>query len=103
MINNQTENWPASTGSDSTWSDPGKLSRKVRELAHRLHRALGASQRPDGVAPASETDITREVRDLRDQVARLHRKIHDRRLEALIPWVDALRWRVENALPTREE
>jgi hypothetical protein len=102
MKNTQPQNWLAATGSDSTWSDAGKLSRKVRELAHRSHRVLRAGKRPDGVAQVSETGFARDVRGLRDQVARLQRKIHDRRLYALIPWVDALRRQVEAGLPTRE-
>jgi hypothetical protein len=102
MKSTQTQNWPDAPSSESTWSDAGKLSRKVRELAHRSHRVLRAGKRPDGVAQVSETEFARDVRDLRNQVARLQRKIHDRRLYALISWVDALRRQVEAGLPTRE-
>ena len=47
-------------------------------------------------------DIAKDLRDLCAQVARLQRKIHDRRLDALIPWVDALRRRVEGGLATSQ-
>jgi hypothetical protein len=102
MRNTLTQNRRPPTSSESTWSDAGKLSRKVRELAHRSHRVLRAGKRPDTVAQVSETEFARDVRDLRDQVARLQRKIHDRRLDALILWVDALRRQVEAELRTRE-
>ena len=38
-------------------------------------------------------EVQDELRDLCGQVARLQRKIHDRNLEALVPWIDALRHR----------
>jgi septal ring factor EnvC (AmiA/AmiB activator) len=79
---------------DSTWSSAPKVSRKVRELAHRSHRALKAWIQ----SHASRDVIGDDLRDLRDQVARLHQKIHERRLEVLIPWVDALQRQVEDRL-----
>jgi hypothetical protein len=101
MTSTQTQNWPDARCSGSTWSDAGKLSRRVCELAHRSHRVLRAGKRPNDVAQVSETEFARDVRDLRDQFARLRRKIHDRRLYALILCVDALRRQVEGGLPTR--
>jgi hypothetical protein len=41
--------------------------------------------------------------DLRNQLARLHQKIHERRLGVLIPWVDALRRQVEDRLGESEK
>jgi hypothetical protein len=96
MKDTQTQEWHGDTSDDSTWSNAPKLSRKVRELAHRSYRVLKPGARPDGSAPASPGDIAEDLRDLRDQVARLQQKIHERRLGALIPWVDALREQVED-------
>jgi hypothetical protein len=70
-------------------------------LAHRSHGVLRAGKRPDSVAQVSETEFAQDIRDLRDKVARLRRKIHDRQLYALIPWVDALRRQLEAGLATR--
>jgi hypothetical protein len=61
-------------------------------MALRSHRALKAG------AQLSSEDIWEELRDLRDQVARLQQKIHSSRLGILIPWVDALRQQVEDRL-----
>jgi hypothetical protein len=44
-----------------------------------------------------------ELRELRDQVARLQGKIHARRLRALVPWVDALLGRIEARLERVEQ
>jgi hypothetical protein len=96
--NIQTQDWLAETGSETTWSDAAKLSRKVREVAHRSYRALNPSTRTDAPVQADPEDVAGVHRDLRDQIARLQRKIHERRLNALIPWVDALRRRVEDRL-----
>ena len=98
MPNTQPDELHDDTSDDSTWSNAPKLSRKVRELAHRSYRVLKAGKQPDAPAPASPEDIAEDLRDLRDQVARLHRKIHERRLEGLVPWVDALRQQVEDRL-----
>ena len=51
----------------------------------------------------SPKDVLQDLRDLRDQVARLQQKIHDRRLDALIPWVDALRQQVDDRLSPRRK
>ena len=77
---------------DSTWSSASKLSRKVRELAHRSHRAMKARTLPQ----ESPDDVTEDLRDLRAQLQRLHQKIHERRLGALVPWVAALQRQVED-------
>ena len=84
------------SGQDSTWSNPEKLSRKIRELASRSHRALREGPRPEVAAHRSHTIEQDDLRDLREQVARLQQKIHALRLGLLIPWVDALRRRVED-------
>jgi hypothetical protein len=86
------------TGEESTWSNAAKLSRKVRELAHRSYRALKAGAAPDVPTQVSPDELAEELRDLRAQVARLHEKIHERRLQPLIPWVDRLRRQVEHRL-----
>jgi SMC interacting uncharacterized protein involved in chromosome segregation len=94
MTNAQPQELHEDLSEGSSWSSASKLSRKVRELAHRSYRALKAdAQSQDGF-----TDIQQDLRDLRDQVARLQQKIHARQLSALIPWVDALRQQVEARL-----
>jgi hypothetical protein len=98
MPNTQTEELHEDTTDDSTWSNAAKLSRKVRELAHRSYRVLKPGKQPDAPVPASPEDIAEDLRDLRDQVARLQQKIHARRLKGLVPWVDALREQVEDRL-----
>jgi hypothetical protein len=85
---------PEDSGQDSTWSSASKLSRKVRELAHRAHRAI---RRPSRQEPRPD-DVADDLRDLCQQVARLQRKIHERKLSSLIPWVDSLRQTVEDRL-----
>jgi septal ring factor EnvC (AmiA/AmiB activator) len=94
MTNTQPQASPEIASQDSTWSSASKLSGKVRELAHRSHRALKAWTR----SQANPDDIGDDLRDLRVQIARLNQKIHDRRLDALIPWVDALQRQVEDRL-----
>jgi hypothetical protein len=89
---------PEDKSQDSTWTNPAKLSRKVRELAHRSHRALGTGPRPEALVQADPKDAAGDLRDLRDQIARLQQKIHERRLNALIPWVDALDRQVQDRL-----
>jgi hypothetical protein len=98
MKNTQTQNRPAATDSDSTWSDAGKLSRKVRELADRSYRLLKTSPRTEGPVQAGPEDAAADHQDLRDQIDHLHRKIHERRLSALIPWIDALHRQVQDRL-----
>ena len=98
MASGLPQNTPEKTDTDSTWSSAPKLSRKVRELAHRSFRALKTG--PQGVARAQEgsKDVLDDLRDLRDQVARLQQKIYSRNLEALIPWVDALKRQLDDRL-----
>jgi hypothetical protein len=94
MTNTQPQGLPGIANQDSTWSSASTLSGKVRELAHRSHRAL----KPWTRSQANPDDIGDDLRDLRVQIARLNQKIHDRRLDALIPWVDALQRQVEDRL-----
>ena len=94
MANTELRNSGNDANLDSTWSNASKLSSKVRELAHRSHRAL-KGWTPSSVSP---DDIADDLRELSDQVARLRLKIHERRLEALIPWVDALQHQVNDRL-----
>jgi hypothetical protein len=99
MTNSQTENSPDDTILDSTWSSAPKLSRKVRELAHRSFQLLKGGGEPfETIQARCATDVVPDLCDLRDQLARLQKKIHDRNLEALIPWVDALRQQVDDRL-----
>jgi hypothetical protein len=91
------------SGQDSTWSNPEKLSRKIRELASRSHRALREASRPVLAAHRSHTVEQDDLRDLREQVARLQEKVHQLRLGPLIPWVDALRKRVEEQFGRERE
>jgi hypothetical protein len=90
---------PASAEHDSTWSSASKISRKVRELAQRSYRAL-RSVPTARTWPRADHDHAQvaELRDLREQVARLRQKIHARRLDALCPWVDALWKQVDEGL-----
>jgi hypothetical protein len=85
---------------ESTWSSAEKLSRKVRELALRSHRAMKKAPRPAALGQASSDSIVQDLRDLRDQVARLQQKIHDRGLIRLAPWIDALMGLVEDRVAT---
>jgi hypothetical protein len=85
-------------GQDSTWSKPAKLSCKVRELAHPSHRVLRGRTRPAAVARPGSDNIQGDLRDLRDQIARLQRKVFAPRIGALVPWVDALGKQVEKRL-----
>jgi hypothetical protein len=99
MANFPPQNTPEITDTDSTWSNAPKLSRKVRELAHRSFHALKTTG-PQGVAraQADSNDVREDLRELRDQVARLQHKIYGRNLEALIPWVDALKRQIDDRL-----
>jgi hypothetical protein len=98
MATAERQHAPESTEHDSTWSNAPKLSRKVRELAHRSFHALKPGSDPVARTPAGPTDILEDLRDLRDQLARLQHKIHARKLVALIPWVDALKQQVDDRL-----
>jgi hypothetical protein len=93
----------SSAGQDSTWSSASTLSRKIRELAIRSYRAVNSKSRPAGPNNAAPDDIVEDLADLRNQLARLQRKIHERRLGVLIPWVDTLRHQVEDRLGGSEE
>jgi hypothetical protein len=86
---------PEATDQDSSWSSAPKLSRKVRELAHRSYHALKTPSPPVAETEALSNEVLQDLRDLRDQIARLQDKIHTRNLGALIPWVDALRRQVD--------
>jgi hypothetical protein len=79
---------------DSTWSSASKLGKKIRELAQRSHRALKTRT----VSQDGPADVTDDLHDLRRQVARLRQKIHERRLGALMSWVDALEQQVNERL-----
>ena len=79
---------------DSSWSSGSKLGRKVRELAHRSHRALKAGTQ----LHESPNKIVDDPDDLRDQVVRLRQKIHERRLGPLISWIDALEHQLNDQL-----
>ena len=80
MTNTETQELHEDASQDSTWSNAAKLSRKVRELAHRSYLALKARTQPDAQARAGPEGIADDLRDLRDQVARLQQKIHERQL-----------------------
>jgi hypothetical protein len=103
MTSVRLEDLPEGTSDDSTWSNPAKLSRKVRELAHRSYRALKAGTPPDAPAQAHAEELAEDLRELRAQVARLQQKVHERRLQALIPWVDGLRRELEQGLGNLRE
>lgn len=82
---------PASNDQDSTWSNPAKLSRKLRELAHQSHRALKA-EAGSHVLTSDRSEVSRrDLRDLRIHLARLQKTIHAMGLVSLVPWVDALK------------
>ena len=98
MATAEPEDTSETTGLDSTWSNAPKLSRKVRELAHRSFHALKTGSDPLARTQAGSTDILQDLRDLRDQLAKLQHKIHARKLEALIPWIDALTQQVDDRL-----
>ena len=52
MTSTERQENPDSAASDSTWSSAPKLSRKVRELAHRSFHALKSGPKPDDQIPA---------------------------------------------------
>jgi hypothetical protein len=98
MESSELDNTPQTAGQDSSWSSASKPSRKVRELAHRSFHALNSIAHPVAQTEARSKELLHELRDLRDQVARLQHIIHARKLDSLIPWVDALRQQVDNRL-----
>ena len=95
MSSADPQNTPESSAMDSTWSSAPKLSRKVRELAHRSFHALRFRSLLGSLNRARSIE---DLQDLRDQVVLLQQKIRVRNLEALIPWVDALRRQVDDRL-----
>ncbi len=103
MIRLSPRELPGSAGEESTWSNPAKLSRKVRELAHRAHRALKADPRPHVLASSNSEASHQELRDLRIQLARLQQKIRALGLGGLVPWIDALKRLVETRLNITEK
>ncbi len=103
MIKISPRDSPESAGQDSTWSNPAKLSRKVRELAHRSHRALKAAATPHVLTSGSSETSHQELHDVRIQLARLQQKIHALGLRGLVPWIDALRRQVETRLNNAEK
>jgi len=102
MTDIRTKDQPEGLDQESTWSSASKISRKVRELAHRSYHAMKTRSQPVPPALTLQQEIADDHRDLRDQVARLRQKIHARRLGALIPWVDAL-WNQVDDLGRRGE
>ncbi len=94
MANSQPQSSSDFVAQDLSWSSAPNLSTKVRELAHSAHSLLKGRK----VSPGCPEDIRVELRELSDQVARLRRKIHERQLGALIPWVDALQRQVDERL-----
>ena len=95
MSSADPQNTSESSSLESSWSSAPKLSRKVRELAHRSFHALRFRSL---LGSLDQARSTADLQDLRDQVVLLQQKIHVRNLEALIPWVDALRRQVDDRL-----
>ncbi len=83
----QLESPHENASQDSTWSSAPELRKKVRELAHRGHRTLEAPRQ----CPECPEDLGEDPRDLREQVAKLHRRIHQRCLGGLVAWINALK------------
>ena len=98
MTGSEFEKTPQLLGVDSSWSSAPKLSRKVRELAQRSHHAIHSGSDPVADTRASPNDILQDLRELHDEIALLQHKIHARKLDSLIPWVDALKRQVDNRL-----
>jgi hypothetical protein len=97
MASSEPHHAPETAGQDSSWSNAPKLSRNVRDLAHRFH-ALNSVAQPVEETEARSKEVVQDLRELRDQVAWLQHKIHARKLDSLITWVDALRRKVDNRL-----
>jgi hypothetical protein len=98
MPSAERQDTPESSSDGSTWSSAPKLARKVRELAHRSFHALKTDPKLARQVPLRSKEVEHDLRDLRDQIARLQRKIHERNLGALIPWIDALKHQVEDRI-----
>jgi hypothetical protein len=94
----QTQICAAETSSESSWSDAGKFSQKVRELAHRADRVLNASAQADASVQEVFENVARDQRDLYDPTCRLQRQIHGCGLNALITGVDTLHRQVQGTL-----
>jgi hypothetical protein len=94
MKSTEGQKMQGDAGQESSWSGAAKLGRKIRELAYRSNRAL----KEDSHTPVDSPSGVRDLDDLNDQITRLKQKIHDRRLEGLIPWVDALKRQVDDRL-----
>ena len=101
MTTTETQKLHEDAGQEAPGRNAPKSSRKVRELAHRSFRLLKAGAQPD-VGTQDPIEIRDDLRDLREQIARLQQKIHARQLKALIPWVDALSHQVEDRLGSAE-
>ena len=95
MSSADPQNTSESSALESSWSSAPKLSRKVRELAHRSFHALRFRSLLGSLNRARSIE---DLQDLRDQLVLLQRKIKGRNLEALIPWVDELRRQVDDRL-----
>ena len=95
MAESELDNTPQTLGEESSWSSASKLSRKVRELAHWSFHAIRSSSQPIADTQPEAKYVVQDLRDLGRQVARLHQKIHARKIDSLIPWVDALKRQVD--------
>ena len=102
MTTTETQKVQEDAGVESSWSNAPKLSRKVRELAHRSFVLLKTDAQAGVRTQEDPIEIRDDLRDLREQIARLQQKIHARQLKALIPWVDALSEQVEGRLGSAE-
>jgi len=98
MIGLSPSDSPASGDDESTWSNPAKLSRKLRELALRSHQALKAEAGPHYPSLPRPAERQQDLNDLLGELARLRQKIHALGLQALVPWIDTLLRQVENRL-----
>ncbi len=103
MVLSGSDSLPSESDSESTWSNPAKIGRKVRELAHRSHQFLSAGARPHVPVGQPGESQRENPAELLQQVDRLQRTIHARRLGVLTSWVDALRRRLEERVGRREE
>ncbi len=74
MASAERQETPKGVSEDSTWSSAPKLSSKVRELAHRSFHALKANPQPATHIQRQSIEVVQDLRDLRDQIARLHAK-----------------------------
>jgi hypothetical protein len=98
MAESELENMPQPLSVESSWSSATKLSRKVRELAHRSFLAIHSGRQQVDKNYERSKDILDDLRELNEQIAWLQHKIHARKLDSLIPWVDALKRQVDDRL-----